>query len=565
MSDAGNLHPYARDVLDGRVVAGELVRLACDRSRLDHAGGAALRGFHFSRAEADDALAFFRLCRHAKGEWAGREFKLEPWQEFIVWEVFGWLRADGSRRFRHVYEEIARKNGKTSVLAALGLYLMLGDAEPGAEVYCAATKLDQAKLLHADAVSMVKSSPLLSKRLTIRHQSISDRRSASKFEPLGSDSTTLDGLNVHAGLVDELHKHTSRALWDVLETGTGARRSPLMWAITTAGDDDQSFCFQEREYSENVLRGVLQDDARFVFIASLDEKDDWRDPRNWIKANPNLGVSVKIEQLAEAVEQASHSPARETALLRYRLNRWVRATSRFLSIDAWDACAGPMMPGEIERACAGRECVGGLDLASVDDIAAFAAIFEPQDPTDVYRLVVRLWIPEEDLAGRARRSRVPYDQWVRDGWITVTPGNVTDYTRIREDIVAFASEHPIRSLGFDPWNATEIVTNLQADLGAEVPVKVPVNYGNFSPPTKRLERLVLGTKVAHGGHPVLRWMASNLEVREHQGAICPVKPDHKNSPKKIDGIVAAILALSRVDADERDMPSVYANRGFTMF
>jgi phage terminase large subunit-like protein len=561
VSDDGNLHRYARDVLAGDVVAGELVRLTCERSRRDHAGGAALRGFHFSRAHAEAALAFFRFCRHSKGEWAGREFHLEPWQAFIVWEVFGWLRADGSRRFRVVYEEIARKNGKTSVLAALGLYLMLGDAEPGAEVYSAATKLDQAKIMHADAISMVRSSPVLSKRLTVRHQSISDRKTASRYVPLGSDSKTLDGLNVHAALVDELHQHPSRDLWDVLETGTGARRSPLMWAITTAGDDDQSFCFQEREYGEQVLRGVLQDEARFVFIAALDERDDWRDPRVWVKANPNLGVSVKIEQLAEAIEQAAHSPARESSLLRYRLNRWVRATSRFLSIEAWDRCAGPMMPGEIERACAGRECAAGLDLASVNDIAAFAAVFPPLDPTDIYRVAVRLWIPEEDLEGRAKRSRVPYDQWVRDGWIVATPGNVTDYARIHEEIVAFADVHPIRSLGFDPWNATEIITNLQAELGDDVPVKVPVNYGNFSPPTKRLERLVLGGKLAHGGHPVLRWMASNLEVREHQGAIAPVKPGHKMSHKKIDGMVAVILALSRIDADERDMPSVYEQRG----
>ena len=558
------LHPYAVDVLEGRVVVGELVRLGCERSRRDHET-ARERGLHFDPDAAQHAVRFFEFVRHSKGEWAGQVLHLAPWQAFILWELFGWLRADGSRRFRTAYAEVAKKNGKSTLLSGVGLYMTVGDGEPGAEVYTAATKLDQARIIHDEALRMLKSSPELSRRLTARHRNISDRRTASKFEPLGSDSDTQDGLNVHCALIDELHRHKSRALYEVLEHGAAARRSPLIFAITTAGDDETSFCFEQRTLCEQVLRRVLEDDSLFAFIACLDEGDDWRDPAVWVKANPNLGVSVKREQIAEQVEAAKRSPTKEAALRRYRMNSWVRATSRFLRLDAWDACAGDAMPAQIETACRGRPMYAGLDLASTNDITAFVCVFPPAEEHEKYRVLARFWIPADDLAERAKRTRLPYDLWVREGWIRATEGNVTDYRVVRDDILALCERFDLVSCGFDPWNSTATINELTDALGDTRLVKVRGNIPNMSPGTKMLERLVLSRQLEHGGNPVLRWMADNLEVREYQGAIGPVKPDHKMSAKKIDGMVALILALSRIEAGvaDRPKPSVYATRGLT--
>jgi phage terminase large subunit-like protein len=557
-----NLHPYAWAVLKGRLVVGELVRLACLRSWKDHRE-ARDRGLHFDAGRAEHAVAFFPFLKHSKGEWVGQSFELAPWQEFIIWETFGWYRADGTRRFRAVHTEVARKNGKTTIAAGIGLYLLEADGEPGAEVYTAATKRDQAAIMHEEAVRMVKRSPGLTTRLETFRRNISNPSTDSKYEPLGADSKTQDGLNVHGALVDELHAHPTGALYEVLETATGARRSPLIFTITTAGSDQTSFCYARREYAVAVLEGVFEDDALFAYIATLDEGDDWRDADVWIKANPNLGISVKPESLAEQIAEATRSPRKESAVRRYRLNQWIRATTRWLSLEAWDECAGDALPGELELALAGRVAYGGLDLASTSDVAAFVLIFPPADGSDLWPVVCRFWIPEEDLEGRAERTRVPYDVWNREGWLETTPGNVTDYRMIRSDISELAERYEIRSIGFDRWNATETTSEL-LDEGFAM-VEHPQNFPSMSPPMKELERMVLSRKILHGAHPVLRWMAANLEVREHDGAIRPVKPSHKMSHQKIDGMVALIMALARAQArDGEPDHSVYEERGVRM-
>ena len=552
------MHPWAWAVLRGQVPTGELARLSCERSLRDHQ---APGEFHFDREAADHVLEFFpTYLRHSKGRWAGEAFELEPWQEFILWELFGWYRKDGRRRFREGYLEVARKNGKTTFLAGIGLYMLVGDGEPGAEVFTAATKKDQAKIMHEEAIRMVRKSPDLSGALETFRNNISDPMTESKYEPLGADSKTMDGLNIHCALVDELHAHPSGDLYNILNTGTGARRSPLVLAITTAGDDPTSFCYAQRDYSEAVVRGHIEDAAFFGLVFSLDEADDWKDATTWSKANPNLGVTIDAEELGDAIAQARQSPSKQNATRRRRLNQWTRATTRYLDLAAWDACAGELMPKQLEDLHHGDLCFGGLDLSTTEDVTAFVALFPPAEADGFWDVLCRFWLPEEDLADRVRRTRVPWDQWATDGWLTLTEGRTVDYRQVREDIGRLLEPYSPGEVGFDPWNATETSREL-AESGLDV-VKVPQTFAHLSAPTKLLEKLVLSGKLRHGGNPMLRWMADNLEVREYEGALRPVKPGSKMAHKKVDGMVALIIALNRASAGfEPEPESVYERRG----
>lgn len=555
------LHPWAWAVLRGQVEVGELTRLACARSLRDHAGEGAQQ-CTFDRDAALHVLEFFpTYLRHSKGKWANQPFVLEPWQEFVLWELFGWYRSSGRRRFREAYLEVARKNGKTTFLAGVGLYMVVGDGEPGSEVFTAATKRDQARIMHSEALRMVRKSPELSGTLETFRNNISDPSTESKYEPLGADSKTLAGLNVHCALIDELHAHPSGQLYNILNTATGARSSPLVFAITTAGDDESSFCYAQRDYSEAVARQHIADETFFGLVFSLDTGDDWRDSKTWGKANPNLGVTIDREELADAVDQATRSPRKQNATRRYRLNQWTRATTRYLDLAAWDACSGDLMPRQLEELHAGHVCFGGLDLSSTEDVTAFVALFPPEDDDGRWDVVCRFWLPEEDLVDRVRRTRVPWDLWSDDGWLILTEGRTVDYRQVRDDIHRLLEPYVVAEVGFDPWNATETSRELAEQHGYEM-VKVPQNFSQLSAPTKLLEKLVLSQKLRHGGQPMLRWMADNLEVKECEGAVRPVKPLNKMSHKKVDGMVALITALNRASAGyEPAAESVYERRG----
>lgn len=558
-----HVHEYALDVVEGREIAGKLVRQACERHFHD-LETAEDRGFYFDQAEAQRWLDFFSLLRHSKGEWAGQPFQLSRWQQFILGTVFGWLwEDDGTRRFKTAYIEIARKNGKTTFLAGFGLGGMLIDDEPGAEVYSIATKREQAKIVFDEASSMVKKSPALSRAVNPFKMSLAVDDTASKFEPLGADHNTLDGLNVHIGLVDELHAHKNPQLYEVIETATGARRQPLMVAITTAGSDQTSFCWEQHEYADKILSGVLEDDSFFAYIATIDEGDRWDDPNVWAKSNPNLGVSVKIDKLAEEVHQAKATPRKQNAVRRLRMNEWTRAETRLLDIDTWDEGAGELLPAEIERKNEGRPCWAGLDLSSTTDVSAFVAVWPPENPeTDAFEVACRFWIPGEDLQKRVEKHRVPYDIWVDEGWVSATDGAVIDYRQIVEEILAFREGHPIEEIAFDRWGSTAITNDL-TDEGL-VMVQFGQGYGSMTSPTKELERLVISKMIRHGGHPVLRWMADNLEVStDPAGNVKPKKPDHTKSSKKIDGMVGLIMGLDRAmvgETGESDS-NVYEERG----
>lgn len=342
---------YMDDVLAGRLPACRWVGLAIERHLLDleRAGSGDLR---FDHDAATRAIRFFDFLRHSKGEWAGQVVRLEPWQMFVLWVLFGWKRADGLRRFRTAYLEVARKNGKSTLASGVGLYLLDADGEPGAEIYTAATKRDQARITHSEATRMVKASPFLRRRIRAFKDNLHVESTASKFEPLGRDADSMDGLNIHGAIVDEIHAHRTRDVWDVLETATGARRQSLMFGITTAGFNRQSLCWELHEYTQKVLDRIIDDETFFGVIYTIDEGDDWRDERAWAKANPNLGVSVKIDDLRRKALKAQEMPSALNSFLRLHLNVWTQAEKKWLDPERWRACAGHVD----ESGLRGRRC-----------------------------------------------------------------------------------------------------------------------------------------------------------------------------------------------------------------
>lgn len=538
------------DVRSGKIKACKWVKLCIERHLKDLKTGSK-RGLWHDPDAAQHVIDFFQFLKHSKGEWAGQVFNLEPWQQFIIWVLFGWKNKDGTRRFRIAYIEVGRKNGKSTYSAGIGLYLLVAEEEPGAEIYTVATKLKQARIIHSEAVRMVKSSPSLRKRVAIFKDNLNIEATASKFEPLGKDSDTEDGLNTSGGLIDELHAHKNREMWDVMDTSTGARRQPLLGAITTAGFDRESICYEQHIYTENILEETIKDNTFFGIIYTIDEGDDWEDESNWIKANPNLGVSVKWDDLRRKAKKAKQLPTALNAFLRKHLDIWTESETRWILPEVWETCNF-----SVDReGLRGRRCYAGLDLASTTDISALILVFPPETKGDQYQILCRFWVPQENITLRSKRDRVPYETWTRQGFIEVTPGNVIDYSYIFAQIDEDAQNYDVKELAFDRWGATEIIQSLQ-DKGMEV-VKFGQGFASMSPPSKELEKLILSKKISHGGNPVLGWMAANVIVTSD--AAGNIKPDKKRSREKIDGITALVMGLDR--ALRHEGKSAYEDRG----
>jgi phage terminase large subunit-like protein len=493
--------------------------------------------------------------KHSKGEWAGQAFVLSPWQAFILWVLFGWKRkSDGRRRFRTAFIFVPRKNGKTTWMAGLGLFLLVADGEPGAEIYSAATKRDQAKISWEEAVRMVKASPALSE--LVQHWKSSDtldvEASNSKFQPLGADGDTMDGLNVHAALIDEVHAHKTSEVVDVLQTATGSRRQPLQVEITTAGFLLNGIGHEHYAYAKNILKGVFEDDTWFAFLAEMDEGDDWHLPHVWAKVNPNLGVSIYPDDLQRKIVEASNRPAALNNLLCKHFNTWVQQEERWIALDKWDAGLAEIDPADL----LGQVCYGGLDLSAKVDISAFALLF-PRQEGGFYQLSW-YWIPEESMREREERDKVPYSVWCDAGWVEATPGNVIDYERIKDKIGQLARLYDMRAIGYDPWSATQTATQLQAE-GLET-VEVGQRYSTLAEPSKEFERLILGKQLTHDANPVMRWMIDCVSVvTDSNDNIRPAKPNRKKNGKRIDGVAATINALFCAMRSEEG--SVYDERG----
>lgn len=547
---------YIGDVLSGRVVVGRWVRLAVERHVRDLETGQA-RGLWFDEVAAKLPIAFFSVLKHSKGEWAGRRIELAGWQQFMLWVLFGWKRLDGSRRFRTGYITVGRKNGKTTVLSGVGLYLVVADGEGGAEVYTVATKRDQARIAHGEAVRMVKQSRKLGRELTVFKDNIHSERTFSKYEPLASDYNSLDGLNPHGVIADEVHAWRVRELWDVLERAMGARRQPLMLGITTAGFDNLSLCWQLQEYGEKVLSGVVDDDSYFALIYTLDEGDDWEDEGVWLKSNPNLGVSKSWDYMRRAAERARQMPSALNAFLRMELNVWTQAESRWVDEAAWARCGLHVVD---EARLVGRKCFGGLDLASNTDITAWVMVFPPLRLDGLYEVLCRFFIPEDNIQARVRRDRVPYDVWVREGLITATPGNVTDHAWVIDQIGRDAEVFDVVEVAFDRWGAAHVQTLLQ-ERGLTM-VQFGQGFASMAAPMREAERLILDERLAHGDNKVLNWMFGNLVARSDPAG--NLKPDKDKSREKIDGAVGMFMGLDRALRHGGGRVSVYKKRGLRM-
>lgn len=496
-------------------------------------------------------MRFFGLLRHSKGEWAGKPLVLTPWQGFVVGSVFGWLRKDGTRRFRTVYQEVPRKNGKSTMLAGIGLYMLVADGEPGAEIYAAATKKEQARIIFDEAKRMVRSSSVLGSRVRSYKLNLSIERTSSKFEPLSADEKTLDGLNPSAVLIDELHKHRNRGVLDMMDTGMGSRRQPVLWIITTAGDDNpESVYAHENDYATKVLEGTLEDDTLLAFISTIDKDDRWDDPAAWAKANPNIGVSVKLDDLHRQADKAKRSPTAQAAFKRYRLNVRTSDDQRAIDMALWSCnTLGRIDPESLK----GRECFVGLDLSSKIDITAAVRLFAPSSPGERWKLLARFWIPADNITEREDRDRAPYRRWIDDGWVEPTLGNIVDHESVFRTVLWDARDYPAIEIAYDPWNATQMAVQLQNE-GVRM-IEFIQGLRSYTAPTKELLAMLQAERLDHGENPVLTWMASNLHVQTDKNE--NMMPTKKTSRGRIDGITALAMAIGRAQlADGREMPGI---------
>ena len=540
---------YAEQVRSGEILVCEYVRLAVERYYAD-LDRALDMGRYFDKKAAMRAIRFIEKLKHTKGEWAGQRFRLEPWQQFVLWNIFGWKNADGTRRFRYAYIEIARKNGKTALSAGIGLYMLFADGESRPEVYSAATVKDQAKICFSDAVEIVKATDLKN-YLTPYRNSIVYELKGGMMKPLSSDYGTHDGLNPSCGIIDEFHAHKDSGMFDVIKSAFGARRQPLMFIITTAGFDKSGVCYAYRENVIKVLRGVNEDDSLFGIIYTLDDKSEWDDPKMWIKANPNLGVSLSADYLADQVKDAKNRPEAVRNVMTKNVDLWVDAERTWILDDVWQKCIGTTAPADL-KGCA---CWSGLDLSNVSDITAYVLLFHENDR---FQLLPHFWIPEEKMLEKIRKENINYDKWAAEGYVTVTPGNVIDYDFVKADILRIVADYDLRTSAYDRWNSSQTIIDLQNE-GMECN-PFGQGYGSMSAPSKEFEKLVLTGKIEHFGNPVLRWMlASTLVKTDPAGNI---KPDKEKSTQKIDGIVASIMALGEwMTAQADDESNPYENRG----
>lgn len=500
-------------------------------------------------ARADRAQAFFeRVLVHTKGRWAGVPFTLAPWQrDDLIRPLFGTLRPDGTRRYRTAYVEVGRKNGKSELAAGIALYCLLMDAEEGAEVYGAASDRDQATIVFHVAADMVRRSPYLSSMCKIvdSQKRIIVPSTGSVYRAIPADAAGAHGYNAHAVIIDELHAQPSRELVDVLTTSTAAREQPLVFAITTAGYDRQSICWEWHEYAERVAKGTVDDPTFFAYVRALSEDADWTDESLWHLANPALegaggGDFRSLEELRTAVAQAKERPAMENTIRRLYFSQWTSSESRWFNLGAWDACGGLLHENEWR----GRQAFGGLDLSSTSDLSAFVLAL-PRDDGG-YDVVTKCWLPAGALEKRAP-MRPQLEAWARGGFLEITPGDAIDYDYVKRKILEACAYYEVKEIGYDPWSATQIAIQLNEESGnPELMVPVRQGFRTLSAPSKLLETLVSRRLLNHGGHPVMRWCADNVVVETDPTDA--IKPSKRKSSEKVDAIVALVTALERASA-----------------
>ena len=549
---------YARDAVAGRIVVCKWVRLACARHLRDLARTD--WPYVFRPESGNDICGFAEKLPHVEGRWSTSNVRLEPWQMFLLCVIFGWRRKDDKgRRFRKTYNELARKQGKSTLAAIVALYCLTCENEPAPYVLIGATTGAQAQKVFHPAKMIVTRTPDLQVEygLQVWARSISEP-SGGYIQTINSKGSTQDGHNPHLGVLDELHAHATRELYDVIDSAFGARRNPLLWIITTAGFDTNGVCYEQRKFITQVLEGVIEADHYFGIIYTLDEGDDPLDPACWIKSNPNLGVSVQIANMEAAALEAKAQPGKMPEFMTKRLNVWTSARGGHFDMLKWKTCDRPVDLAALKSV----PCWGGFDLSAVSDFTSFRLVWW-LDGT-LYTWGTR-YLPEAAVRPRTERNNVPYTRWTQTEFmgrplITVTPGDVVDYAWIEKDIRAALADFNVKAIGFDSWHAQDLVNRLMAD-GAPL-VEVRQGHASLSGPMKELDRLYLSGTLAHGGDEVLAWCASNVVTRaDHNGNLVPSKRD---SGEKIDDIAALLNALA-VASSEIGGASVYETRGLLVF
>ena len=553
---------YAMATVDGKRVAGRLEILACQRF-LDDLDRSARKDhdfpYFFDEISASKPCRFVEGMKHVKGPLAGKNIVLEPWQSFAICNIFGWLHVETKlRRFRTAYEEVARKNAKSTKIAPIGLYMLCADGEEGSEVYTAATTRDQAKIVYEIAVQMIRRDKDFRKyfgvdigQSAMLPLAVTQRLTGSKMQALSAQGNTLDGLNPHCSLIDELHAHNSPAVYNVLDTAMGARAQPLLYAITTAGYDQSGICFQIRNYLAKVLDGSVVDNTFFGVIYTLDDGDEWAEEGNWAKANPNLGISVQLDDIQRQCRRALEIPTERNDFKTKRLNLWVNAATSWMPMEKWNACRVVGMQMADFAHC---QWYLGVDMATKKDIASVACIAEDDGR---FALFGRHFLPEIRAQEKSHKNADLYAGWAEEGKVHLTSGNVTDQEEIEDFIKWFCESFDVVEIGYDPYEATHMAISLMKE---NIPmIEVGQNVRNLSEPTKKLEELALERKLMHDDD-VLSWCVSNVVTHEDVNSNVYPKKQKGQEHQKIDAAIATIIALNRYLSNQTE-PFPYQERG----
>jgi phage terminase large subunit-like protein len=598
---------YATAVVEGRVVAARLVRAACARHLHDLAH-AADKGLVWYPDRAQEVIDFYAeiliLPEETETEadtldapvsTGSTPFVLQPWQKFIVGSLMGWyafrINSRGkrreTRRFRVAYLEVAKGSGKTPLAAGLLLYLLIADGEKGAQMFCAAVTKDQARLAFNDCIAMVKASPYLRDLIDQTQNNLAFLEMASFIRLISAEKRGLDGKRVHAAILDEEHEHATATVYLKMRAGTKGRANALILIPTNSGFDEETICGKHHDYSRQVLDGILENDSWFAFVCHLDpcpaclaagklqpsddcpDCDDWRvEGPHWLKANPNLGVSITWNYLREQVREATDIPSEQNMVRRLNFCQWTQQATIWLPIEKWVACRGVLTL----EAMKGRECYVGIDLSDKLDLTAVVLIFprplrnplpERQEPEPVpapppgalalapppppapidraIDVIPLFWMPQRSIQARTKEDNVPYITWAKEGFLTTTPGDLVDHDAVVDRVIALTSHIQIKGIGVDQASASAVVTRLQRHFGDDLVVEVPQGFRALSEPCKTFEALVVSKNVCEDGNPVMKWCISNLGKEEnHWREIRPVK---LSARKRIDGAVACIDAV----------------------
>lgn len=534
---------YAEDVASGKIITGKYVKLAVDRfySWIENAE---TKGYILDHANGMHVIDFFvEFLEHTKGQKAGDSFVLSPYQQFTLYNIFAWKKENKKgelvRVIKTIYEKVARKNGKTAVLAGLGLYCQAFDDEEAPEIYVGATKEAQAKVLWEQAYQYVfKCNKLRRIGFKNTQREIRFNRNLGTFRFLGGDSKTLDGLNPSVAIIDEYHAHKDDGVREVLESAMGARKQPLMYIITTAGFNVASVCKHYEDVCKEILDQLKEDNSTLIMIHEPDEGDNWEEDNTWIKANPNIGESINIDYLKTEYTKAVNQPSKAPNFKTKHVNLWVDAPSVWIPMKIWNKNKVDSIPIEKFKKFGSFRAI---DLSTTTDITADIILSEPDEDGCRY-IKPYFYCPADTIDKRSKEDRVPYRYWRDQGYITATPGNTIDYTYLEDSVLATYHDHNVKRIEMDQWNASQVANNL-TEKGLDVSF-FSQQIATISFPTKQFEKLVYEGKIKHDGNPVLTWMLSGCIIyRDANENIKVHKGQSHSGTKRVDGIIACIMAL----------------------